>query len=303
VRSRSSSISLLWLLLLSFTADAQQLPLSATPRGVVYAFLTETASSRDSVDRLAFASRLSGEFSKTDPRSLKGTFPAGAVVRIDSIPNLSPTSDDRLRVVAYATVQSGRETSNLYLFCSRDSIWRIESMRGFPTSRQRTQIAKTLRELDTTTRTNQLMRSDLQRMLLSDDSLAGIVRANLDDLRTIVEPLEKGKLWKEFALRDVDFQHLDEYRELDDDVTQREMIFYTIDRAALERIKGRIGIRRVLRDVRYPGTIFLVAATMQGNSYGYIHAPEGTMLPEVSGREFVMLKPVAKGWWLYKRVE
>ena len=176
-------------------------------------------------------------------------------------------------------------------------------MRSFPTTRQRTQIVKSLHDLDTTTRSSQLMRSDLQRVLLSDDSLGGLLRAHLEDAKTVVETLSKGKLWKEFALRDVDFQHLNEYRELDDDVHQDELIFYSLDRATLERIKSQIGIRRVARDERYPGLIFLVGANVQGNTYGYIYNPGTAMLPEVSPREFIVLKPVANGWWLYKRVE
>jgi hypothetical protein len=294
----------LLLIFLPLTSSvAQQLPHSATPRGVLFAFLTETASGAEAVDRMAFSERLSGELLKTDPRSLKSFLPADAIARIDSIPNLSRAPGGNPRVVGYVTVHAGKETTNLYIFCSRDSIWRLDAIRSFPTFRQRTQIAKSLRELDTTTRPNRLLHADLQRVLLSDDSLSRILLLDLPTVSNIVQTVSKGRLWKDFAIRDVDFLNLDEYRELDDDVSQRQMVFYSADREALEEIKAKVGIRRLVRDDRYPGTIFLVGANVQGNTYGYIYAPGVAPVPEVSGKEFIMVKPITPGWWIYKRVE
>jgi hypothetical protein len=296
-------LAILSLVLPLTPSAAQQIPHSATPRGVIFAFLTQTASDGEGVDRMAFSERLSGELLKTDPRSLKSFLPDDAVSRIDSIPNLSKAPGGNPRVVGYVTVRAGNETTNLYIFCSRDSIWRMDAIRSFPTFRQRTQIAKSLRDLDTTTRPNRLLHADLQRVLLSDDSLSRILLLNLPAISNVVQTVSKGRLWKDFAIRDVDFLNLDEYRELDDDVPQRQMVFYSADRTALEEVKANVGIRRLVRDDRYPGAIFLVGANVQGNTYGYIYAPGVTPIPEVSGKEFIMVKPITPGWWIYKRVE
>ena len=49
------------------------------------------------------------------------------------------------------------------------------------------------------------MRSDLTRLLLPDDSLIGILRANLDDFALIVPIVEKSSRWTQFMLREIDF--------------------------------------------------------------------------------------------------
>jgi hypothetical protein len=283
--------------------NAQKLPQSATPRGVIFTFLNETATPVDSIDRLAFAERLKGEFARTDPRSFRGMLPAGARISIDSIPDLARDRDGEPRVVAFATVTDVAEKSNLYIFASRDSIWRIEAMRQFPTARQRSQIAHSLGEIDTQTVTGRYLHSDLQRLLLSDDNLATLLLPSIPDARLLLDMLLRGKQWREFALRDVDFSHVDEYRELDDDIDRNEFIFYRLDRSALERLKQQAGVRKIQRDSRYPGAIFFVCATVQGDSYGYIYCPLPEWLPQVSSSEFIMVKPIAESWWLYKKVK
>ena len=176
-------------------------------------------------------------------------------------------------------------------------------MRQFPTARQRSQIVRSLAEIDTQTITGRYLHSDLQRLLLSDDTLAGLMIPSIPDARILLDLLLRGRQWREFALRDVDFSHVDEYRELDDDIDRNEFIFYRLDRQALERLKQEAGIRKIQRDSRYPGAIFFVGASVQGDTYGYIYCPMPEWLPPVSSTEFIMLKPVAESWWLYKRMK
>lgn len=282
-------------------AHAQKLPFSATPRGVVFAFLTETASSSDTIDRAAFSERLTGEFARSEPGSFRGLLPAGSRFRIDTIPNL--TSDDDLRrAAAYVTVELSGERENWYFFCVRDSIWRLEALRRLPTASQRTQMRESLKEIDTTTPTYKVLRSDLQRLLLSDESLRELFSASKADAEKIVTPLDRGKLWNQFAMREVDFSRLEEYRELDDDIDYHDRIFYTLDRGAMERLKHSLGLRRIERDPRHPGLIFFVAGDIDKSSVGFVHAAAPDLLPGLSRDGFIMLRPAGEGWWLYKRV-
>jgi hypothetical protein len=303
-----SSTSLIRLSLLALalvaaaSAHAQELPMSATPRGVVFAFLTETASSIDTIDRAAFRSRLVGDFTNADPRSFKGMLPAGSRLRIDSIPDLASTPDGLHHVAAYVTVETGGAKENWYFFCSGDSLWRIEGLRRFPTPTQRAQIRESLNDIDTTNATYRLLRSDLQRIILPDDSLRALFKKNRADAEKLTEPLRRGKLWSDFAIRDVDFSHLEEYRELDDDIAEDQLIFYTIDRGSLERLKRTIGLRRIERDDTYPGVILFVAGVIEKASYGYLYAADPADLPPISNNGFITLKPIGEGWWLYKRV-
>jgi hypothetical protein len=283
-------------------ATAQDLPWSATPRGVIFAFLTETASSVDSINRNAFRSRLVGEFLHADPRSFKGLLPAGSRLRIDSIPDLATTADGQHHVAAYVTVETGGTKENWYFFCTGDSIWRIEALKRFPTPAQRAQIKESLAEIDTTNATYRMLRSDLQRIVLPDDSLRSLFRKNRVDAEKLVAPLRRGKLWSTFPIREVDFMHLEEYRELDDDIAPDQLIFYTVDRLALERLKRAIGLRRIERDDNYPELIFFVAGVIEKGTYGYLYAPDELDLPPLSHNGFIALKPVGDGWWLYKRV-
>jgi hypothetical protein len=116
-------------------------------------------------------------------------------------------------------------------------------------------------------------------------------------------PLRKGKQWQAFSLREVDFHKLEEYRELDDDIEPENLIFYTVDRGAIERLKSGIGLRRIERDPRYPGLLFYVTGMIDKSSYGYIHALEADDIPLLSSDEFIALKPIGNGWWLYKRLK
>lgn len=283
-------------------ATAQDLPLSATPRGVIFTFLTETASSADTINRAAFRGRLVGDFLHADPRSFKGLLPAGSRLRIDSIPDLAPSADGQHRVAAYVTVETGGMKENWYFFCTGDSIWRIEALRRFPTPAQRAQIKESIADIDTTNATYRMLRSDLQRIVLPDDSLRSLFRKNRFDAEKLVAPLRRGRLWSGFPIREVDFMHLEEYRELDDDIATSDLIFYTIDRGAMERLKRTIGLRRIERDDTYPELIFFVAGVIEKSSYGYLYAPSELNLPPLSHNGFVTLKPIGDGWYLYKKV-
>ena len=299
-----STLALLCGLALAASSDvvAQRVPRGATPRGVLFAFLNETASPVDSIDREAFRDRLAGEFAASDPRGFRAMLPAGAKFRIDTIPNLSHPNNDFSRVAAYVTVERGSERENWYLFCVGDSLWRIEALRRFPSQSQRAQIRESINQIDTTSPAYKLLRADLQRVLLPDDSLGAILTHNRADAEKVVEPLRQGKLWKDFSLRDVDFNKLEEYRELDDDIDDGEMIFYTLDRSALERLKKSIGLRRIERDPDHPGLIFFVTGQIERSTVGYVNCSDPSLLPAISRDGFIMLKPAGEHWWLYKRM-
>jgi hypothetical protein len=281
-------------------APAQSLPRSATPRGVVVAFLTETCSTDTSIDRERFRERFTGELGSVDPLRYRATVPNGARVRIDSIPDV-PGGEVR-RAVAFVTVTARDESENSYLFLRRDSIWRIEAIRRLVPLAQRATLRSAIAALDTSVPSFRLRRADIEHLLMSDDSLVAQLRRSLPAADKVAEKLAGAARWSRFALQDVDLAKVDEYRELDDDVPVGQIVFYQIDRGALERLKGSLGIRRIDFDRRFPRLIFLEAAALERSHYGYLHSPEAAALPPLSPSEFVLLRPAADGWWLYKRI-
>jgi hypothetical protein len=300
-RARSIVIVLALLACASPPARAQELPRSATPRGVIVAFLTETCSPLADVDRALFRERLAGELAGVDPSSYRAAVPAGARVRIDSIPDAN-TRDAR-RAVAYVTVTSREEAENSYIFLRRDSIWRIEAIRRLVPAEQRAKLRAAITALDTSIASFRLRRDDLVHLLLSDDSLAALLRRNLEPVDRTFAKLKGTERWTGFPLGEVDLALADEYRELDDDVPAGERIFYQIDRRVLERLKLAVGVRAIERDPGYPGLIFLRGASLDRSHYGYLYSPAGGTLPALSDRDFVVLRPVSTGWWLYKKID
>lgn len=264
--------------------------------------MTETCSVAPDIDRSLFRERLAGELASADPATFRGSVPAGARVRIDSIPNL-PADEGSRRAVAYVTVSGREDTENAYLYLRRDSIWHIDAIRRLVPQHQRQQIRAAAAALDTSVASFKLRRADLEHLLLPDDSLAALLRRDLGAADRVVEHLERVKRWSRFALRDVDFTTIDEYRELDDDVPASDLVFYQIDRTSLDHLRRVLGIRRIDRDRRFPQLIFMQGAAIEQSHYGYLHSPAPGALPPLSEGEFIVLRPVADGWWLYKRLE
>lgn len=292
-------------LLLSLTLDAssllcQELPSSATPRGVVFAFLNETASDRDSINRKKFTERFTGEMGRVDPESFRGLVGSEWKFRIDSIPNLVNVNeeDSLLRTVAYVTLTGRNGKENWYIFCAGDSIWRIESLVRFPL--QRPLILASISKADSSP-AYLARRAELMRVLLPDDSLCNLLCSNIKELEKLVAPLSKGERWKSFTVSDIDFNSLEEYRELDDDIVENDLIFYSMNRGAIEGLKKHLGLNRVERDRRYADAIFFVIGDFDNESVGYVFTPEGGTLPTVSRKEFFVMKLASKGWWMYKR--
>lgn len=290
---------LLLLPLVAGTMRAQELPRSATPRGVVVAFLGETASEADTINRKLFENRLIGEMRERDVRTWRGLLPSQIPFRVDSIPRL-PDDGGGPRTVAYVSVGSGSEREVWSLFCRGDSLWRIEAMRRYPTPEQRQGILQAIRECDTTTVGGRLRCTELRRFSYSDDTLGLLLRNSRRDLDRIVGPLEQGRLWYNFALDTVDFTRLEEYRELDDDITDSTRQFYTLDGRSMERLKSQLGVIAVERRNAYPGVIALVLARYDGGSIGYLRAADPALLPTPSPASYVMIRPVAPGWWVYR---
>ena len=279
--------------------QAQSVPRSATPRGVVVVFLTETCSASEEFDRALFRERFIGELAGEDPARFRSTIPGSSRVRIDSIPDVR-SADSLRRAVAFVTVSVGGETDNSYIYLRRDSIWRIEAIRRLVPTAQREQIRRAAQSLDTSVQAFRLRRADLLHLLLPDDSLAALFRQYVASAERVMSRLGDRR-WSRFGLRDVDFAAVDEYRELDDDVPAGEIIFYQIDRKALEHLKRGLGIRRIERDRRYPSLVFLQAAAIEKSHYGYLYSPTG-VLPELTADEFIAIRPVTARWWLYKRI-
>jgi|GEM_PF-2043573 len=290
--------------LLFLSADvlcAQELPPSATPRGVVVAFLGETASEIDTINRRLFEPRLVGEMGDQDVRTWRGLLPSTTTFRVDSIPRL-PDDGGGPRTVAYVSVGTGRGRESWSVFCRGDSLWRLEAIRRYPSPEQQKGIAQAIVECDTTTVGGRLRCRELNRLSLNDDTLSAMLRTCRRDLEKVMAPLEQGRLWYNFALDTVDFTRLEEYRELDDDISDSTRIFYTLDGHALEHLKSHLGVIAVERRSAYPGVIALVLARYEGGSIGYLRAADPSLLPVPSPTHYIMLRPVAPGWWMYRSI-
>ncbi len=287
-------------LLLAARLNAQALPNDATLEELAVAFMTQTASSAENVNRPAFASRLAGALSGISPLQFRGMLQGIGDIRIDTLLP-ARAAEGELRTAAYVTALIDGESQNLYLFFVCDSIWRLEGVRRFPSAGQRKQILESLSELDTVTPYQRTLRADLERLLLPDDSLGARLAGELDHARKLVEPLLQGKLWRRFLLRETRVADADEYRELDDDIPADQLIFYKLNREAVERLRVGTGIVWIERDDRFPDLLFMVGGSIGDDTYGYIYSPTPSALPLTSVDEFIMVRPVAGNWWLYKK--
>lgn len=280
---------------------AQVVPEHASLQELISVFVDQTASPRESVDRLSFGSRLTGTLTGTSPVRFKGTLPEKAEADIDTLVELGEQGAI-VRTAAYVTVHAAGECENLYFFLECDSIWRIEGLYRFPTPAQRKQLTESLGEIDTTSAYGRSLYGDIERLLLPDDSLIARLAGDLEYATKIARPLIRGKLWRRFFLREIHLSGIDEYRELDDDIPAEQLLFYKLNRPAVERLKHHTGIVWVERDERFPNALFLVGGSIGENSYGYIYADSSRAIPSVSADEFVMVRPVAENWWMYKRI-
>lgn len=302
---RYSSFHILWVIMLCFGgrgALAQELPASASLEELLRVFITQTASPSDSINRSAFRPRLAGALARTSPARFKGTGFYDARMTLDSLIHL-PSGNGVIRVAAWVTVESWEGAENIYFTCVCDSLWKIERIARFPTLSQRRQIEESIRKFDVRSDYDRVLRDDLLRLLLPDHILAELLRDHLAAATTVAERLAKSQQWDSFALRDFDFSAIDEYRELDDDITPQELMMYRLNRAAVQELREQGGIQKIERDSAYPEVLFFVGGMVGESSYGYLHAATPHALPNVWNHNVVMLKPVAPQWWLYKRVE
>ena len=299
-------ISVVLLLLLTSIPHAallcQELPRGATPRGVVWAFLTRTSSPADSVDRSAFSPRLSGELARRTAASFEGMIPAGTRVTIDSIPDLADGPGGEHRVVALVTLEQSEISRQLSIFCVGDSIWRLEAIREFPTTLERALLKQTLAATDTTTSTERLLRNDLRHLLLPDDSLRALFRHYAEAVSLTVPTIAAHGEWHRFSLRQEDLYASDEYHVLDDDVAPEERVFYVANRAALDSLAHGLGVHRFERLTNRPEAILLVAGAIGDGSYGYLHVPRPAVLPPLSENGFIEIRPIRDQWYLYRSV-
>lgn len=281
------------------TMQAQAISPSASLEELLNVFITQTASPIDSINRSAFRPRLAGTLARTSPVRFKGAVYHDARMTIDSLIHL-PSENGVIRVAAWVTVESWEGAENIYFTCICDSIWKIEGMARFPTLAQRRQIEESIRKFDVRSDYDRILRDDLLRLLLPDRVLAELLHDNLPAAATVAERLAGSQQWGSFTLRDFDFSKIDEYRELDDDITPQELTMYRLSRTAVQQLREQAGIQRIERDSTYPGVLFFVGGNVGESSYGYLHTATPLALPKISSQNYVMLKPVAPQWWLYK---
>lgn len=279
--------------------QAQELSQNASLEELLNVFITQTASPIDSINRSAFRSRLAGTLARTSPVRFKGAVYHDARMMIDSLIHL-PSENGVIRVAAWITLESWEGAENIYFTCVCDSIWKIEGMARFPTLAQRRQIEESIRKFDVRSDYDRILRDDLLRLLLPDRVLAELLQDHLAAAITVAERLVASQQWGSFTLRDFDFSKIDEYRELDDDITPQELTMYRLSRTAVQQLREQAGIQKIERDSTYPGVLFFVGGNVGESSYGYLHTATPMALPKISNQNYVMLKPVAPQWWLYK---
>lgn len=299
----------------SIPLAAQQLPADARPWQLVRTIVQQTGGHSNDVDRQAFRTRLTGEAAEIDVEDLKGTWPSYADVNIDTIIALpsrfryvpanpeakqSARTDTIERSLIYATVYSSGVLDNWYFFCERDSIWRIESWRQFPSAAQRMQIIEQANNDDTSTIGSFVNRLHLSRLLLNDADLSKVFKEIIDDTEKIIPQLRQSTSWQRLVLAKIMFDSIGEYDALDDDLDPGERLFYRLNQAALQRLQG-FGIQQISRTSGEKEMILLELPSIPGYSTGFAYASTPANLPYPTKDEFFALKPINANWWLFKR--
>lgn len=293
--------------------QAQPLPADARPWQVVRTLIQETGAPAKNVDRDAFRPRLTGEAALTDVEDLRGTWLAYTDVNIDTIialpyrlrhvpadpkNELPPRTDTIERALVYVTTYVNGLYDNCYFFCERDSIWRIESWRQFPSPEHRKAIIERISGTDTVVTGSFDDRVRLSRLLLNDADLGELFRQIADDTKAIIPQLARSAVWNNLELGRIAFDSVDEYDGLDDDMEPANRLFYRLNLSALERLQ-EFGIDRITRTSG--DMILLEFPAALGFSTGFAYAPEPENLPYPAKDDFFTLKPLVPNWWLFKR--
>lgn len=316
MRAVSSLFFLFFVLLFAggpLPAQGQHLPADARPWQVVRTLIQETGAPGKNVDRDAFKQRLTGEAARTDVEDLRGTWPAFTDVNIDTIISLPyrvrhvpadpknelPARSDTIeRSLVYVTTYVNGLYDNCYFFCERDSIWRIESWRQFPSPEHRTAIIERMSGVDTAEARSFDERVHLSRLLLNDADLGELFRQIADDTKAIIPQLARSAVWNTLELGRIAFDSIDEYDGLEDGMEPTNRLFYRLNLSALERLQ-EFGIDRITRTPE--DMILLEFPAALGFSAGFAYTPDPGKLPYPAKDDFFTLKPLVANWWLFKR--
>lgn len=299
---------------------AQQLPADARPWQLVRTLIQEIGAPGKNVDREAFRSRLTGEAALEDVEELRGRWQAYTDVNIDSIivlpstfrqipanpkAQLPPRTDTIERSLVYATTYVNGLYDNCYFFCERDSIWRIESWRQFPSPAQRTAIIAHVNNPDTALSGSFAARIHLSRLLLNDADLGLLFKDIADDTEKIIPQLSRSAIWDRLDLAGIAFDSIDEYDGLQDNLDPVNRLFYRLNLSALQRLQ-EFGIAQILRvrgNIDTTEIILLELPSALGYSAGFAYAAAPQHLPSPTKDAFFALKPLTPNWWLFKRKE
>ncbi len=280
---------------------AQILAREAPPQQLVHTFITVTGSPLADVNRDTFRVRLTGELEHFNPELFRDAWPLNTKVIFDSIFTQPAGQDNFQRTVLYVTTYSNGQHENLYLYCRKDSIWKLEAFRRFPTFFQRKQIRESLREIDSTSFSGSVLLRSLRRILMTDRQLAELLPSTITDAEEIARGLSRSSGWSRLYLKDFDFTDTGEYRVLDDDIPAEELSLYTMKRSTLMKLQ-QFGILRFEEMLEHPGVVLLILGMAEQNKLGFLYCENPENLPLPSHNNFIMIKPVTKNWWIFKKL-
>lgn len=301
----------------SVRVAAQPLPSDARPWQVVKHLVQVIGSPEKGIDRDRFRDRLTGEAAAINPDRLRGTWPAYVDVYIDTLITLEPSvvvipadpttpeASDRYdtteHAVVYITTYVGGANDNYYFYCSRDSLWKVESWRQFPTTEERTELVDMMRGATDSENPGQFLNSIAAgRTLLQDKELIALFRDIHADAADVAPQLAASNSWELFPIQRIPFDSLDEYQALDGDLSPAERLFYRLNTSAMERLKA-FGLRGISKPLPGTAAVSFDLASFLDHTIGYLYAQGPGDLPGISKDDFFMLKPMSERWWLYKR--
>jgi hypothetical protein len=222
---------------------------------------------------------LAGELARfREARTRGSTLPAGARVTI------RPLRVQEDQAVVAVTVATEDTVSDAYLYLHRGGgRWQIVAFRALALPPLFFMAMDEVRALPTRTAEHERMLRNMQLSAASDAAL----KAYLVQHRPAIEELGRAAA----GAGDVEWVGADPS---DDEGTLSP---------ALLRIREQLralDLEAVGRDDEASGCVLLQIGGMIDNSVGYLHAPEGCRVPEMTPGYFIYVEEIAPGWYLYK---
>lgn len=223
---------------------------------------------------------LAGEMAEFRDAATPGSgLPEGARVTI------RPLRMQEDQAVVAATVVTADATTDGYLYLQRtDGRWQIVAFRALALPPLFTMLIDELRARPARTPEDERTLRNLELAVASDSAL----KAHFIQHRPVIEALGRA------AAGTGDDVHWLGADPADDEGTLSPALL-----RMREQLRA-LDLEAVGRDEEASGCVLLHIGGMIDNSVGYLYAPEGCNVPEMTPGYFIYVEELAPGWYLYK---